>query len=159
MEAEIRERSRCRSFVHLLKAAKLLMAKEACGATNSSIFPFSLPSNLAVKLRLALCTRSPISKRLTKTDSADFRICAFLEGQMVVTNWPKLPPVRNGRSYRVPILAAYHARETRVQAQNVVCVDGRRGMSEMMWEMISDGRRISGPENEAAVGELAVLLL
>ena len=92
IEAEIRERSKCLSWVHLLSAAKLLMANEACGATNSSMLCFSRPSNLAVKLRLELCTNSPMSKLRTKTASEDRRMCAFLDGQTVATNSEKFPP-------------------------------------------------------------------
>ena len=148
IEAEIRDRSRWRSFVHLLRAAKLFIAKEACGATNSSMFPFKRPRSLAVKLRLALCTSSPISSFRTRTASVDCRICAFLEGQTVLTNSLKFPPLRYGRLYSRAMLAEYQALDTRLQAQNVDCVFSRRGMYERMWEIISEGRRTSRPECE-----------
>lgn len=151
IEADIKERSRYRNFVHLLKAAKLLIANEAWGATNSSIFPFKRPKSLAVKLLLELCTKSPISRRLTKTESADFRICAFFEGHTVLTNSLKLRPLRYGLSYSSSMLAEYHARETSVQAHNVPWVATRRGMYEIICEMISDGRRISRPELEGII--------
>jgi hypothetical protein len=119
IEAEIRERSRCRSLMHLLRAAKLLIANDACGATNSSIFPFKRPNNLAVRLLLALCTSSPISSRRTMTASVDWRMWAFFEGQTVETNSAKLPPLRYGRLYNSSMLAEYQDRETRVHAQKV----------------------------------------
>ena len=92
MEAEIKERSRCRSWVHLLSAAKLLMANEACGATKASTLCLRRPSSLAVRLRLELCTNSPISNLRTRTASEDCRMCAFFDGHTVVTNSEKLPP-------------------------------------------------------------------
>ena len=94
MEADIRDRSRYRSCVHLESAAKLLIAKLACGATKASILCFNLPNNRAVRLLLLLCTSSPISNCRTSTARDDCRICAFLEGQTVVTNSAKFPPWR-----------------------------------------------------------------
>lgn len=92
MEADISDRSRCRSCVHLLSAAKLLMANEACGATNASMLCFNRPNSLAVRLRLELCTSSPMSSLRTRTANEDCRMCAFFEGQTVVTNSEKFPP-------------------------------------------------------------------
>jgi hypothetical protein len=143
IEAEIKERSRCRSLVHLLRAAKLLIANDACGATNSSTFPFKRPNNLAVRLLLALCTNSPISSRRTRTASVDRRIWAFFEGQTVVTNSAKLPPLRCGRLYNSSILAEYQALDTRAHAQKLDWEEVRRGMNDRMFDIISDGSRIS----------------
>jgi hypothetical protein len=78
----------------------------------------------------------------------DCRICAFLEGQTVLTNSLKFPPLRYGRLYSRAMLAEYQALDTRLQAQNVDCIFSRRGMYERMWEIISEGRSTSRPECE-----------
>lgn len=91
------------------------MENEACGATNSIMFPFIRPSNRAVKLLELLCTNSPISSRRTRGASADCRMCAFLEGQTVVTKALKFPPLRYGRSYNKDMDAEYQSLDTSVQ--------------------------------------------
>ena len=90
----MRERSRRWRWLHLERAAKLLIAKEACGAMNSSMFPLSLPRSRAVRLLLALCTSSFMSSLRTRTASVDRLINAFLEGHTVATNSSKFPPCR-----------------------------------------------------------------
>lgn len=99
----------------MLRAGKELIAKEACGATNSTRFPFNRPSSRAVKLLELLCTNPPISSRRTRGASADCRICAFLEGQTVATKLLKFEPLRYGRSYRIEIDAEYQSLDTSAQ--------------------------------------------
>lgn len=81
----------------MLKAAKLLMAKEACGATNSSRLCFKRPRRRAVRDFEELWTSSDMSRRSTREARGEYRIRAFLEGQIVVLNWVKLPPCICGR--------------------------------------------------------------
>jgi len=100
-------------------------AKEACGATKYSRLPFNLPSILAVKLLLPLCTSMLISSTLTNSDSPLVLICALTDGQIVLTNWSKFLPDMRGERYRNLADARYHERETYEQAQRSSCEEGK----------------------------------
>lgn len=80
--------------MHFDRGAKEFMAKEACGATNSTMFPFNRPRRRAVRDFEELCTSSPMSSLRTRVARAESRMWAFLEGQTVVANWEKFPPWR-----------------------------------------------------------------
>jgi hypothetical protein len=85
------------------------------------------------------------------------RICAFLDGQTVLTNSAKFPPLRYGRLYSGAMLAEYQVRDTRQHAQNVDWVYSFRGMYDRIREIISEGRMTSRAEEDGIIvgtGEL-----
>lgn len=98
MLADMRLRSNSCNLVHFERAAKLFIAKDACGATNSSRLGLRRPKSRAVSEREELCTRRLISSRTTKGASGECRIRAFFEGQIVVMKGEKFEPVMEGRA-------------------------------------------------------------
>ena len=94
-------------------------AKEACGATNASRFPFTLPKILAVRLLLPLCTSRLISSRRTSSARPLVLIWAFTDGQIARTKASKLLPSMMGLAYKKGVEDRYHVLATRVDAWRV----------------------------------------